>query len=557
MREPPRPNIPFIPPAVWGVIIHHAALAYHDPLDTSQELSFLEESSPLLTTYFAAQRDKRALALVSRQWYAFAVEYLYEFVWVSSAGQAKALAHTLLLQSLRSIPIPGGKLGSDVGERALGAHIRRLHIETPVLERCAPADLRAIVEHAPNLRIYSDRYSVQRSLYSDGADPRCSPEAILRLLAHQSSRNRLRGQGNGGDGKGQDQQSQSQMRRLSWTSYGEADAPLVAQRMTPLLASLAGRLQYLELSSACSASASRAFSTPSPVGPNALSTTASDTSFSLPALQALKVSLDNTTFAALAHWSMPRLTNLSVMSADFSYTGPGFASFFEAHGEKLRQLELGHSSALVEEHYLTAPPPHPNVGLHQGPYAQVNGNGQGQGQGQRAQVPLAEWCPNLREFICSADAEWHWQSPDWIAPHVLLPAHPTVELIGIRDIDVRLREDPAILPSSESQSGASEGQSGGGGGGEYWTLYQQLSSLLSASPSSPSSPFPKLRFLRDLSPTSHLMRAERPSARVLQFWFKVVERCRERGVWLEDWEGVNVTRGSLLRAAASGRERRE
>lgn len=454
----------YIPPEVWGVVIEHACLQHHDPLDTSHELSFLEESSTQLTTYRAAMRDKVTLSLVSKQWHAYARDFLYEFIWISSAAQAKSLAHTLLMQSLVVQP-------QSSSMPTLGSFIRRLHIETPVLERCAPADLRSILDNAPGLSIYSDRHSVQRSLYCDGPDPRCSSEEILRLVAN------------------------SKIRRLSWTSYG--DAPF-QQRMTPLLTNIAVQLEYLELSS-CSPNFRTVF--PQTQGLN-LDETRMDVC--LPSLRALKVSLDNNTFAVLASWDMPQLTNLSVLSSDFSYTGPGFASFFQAHGTKLTQLELGHSSSLIEEHYLTAPHhSHPST-----------------------PVPLAEWCPNLREFICSADAEWHWQSPDWIAAHILLPAHPRIELIGIRDIDARLRDDP-FIPSGEP----------------YFTLYEQLCSLLQ------TDAFPALRFVRDMSKESHAMRSYSPQPHVSQFWHRVVNRCKEREVWLEDCTGVNVTARSLLRAA--------
>ncbi|KIP05426.1 hypothetical protein PHLGIDRAFT_152532 [Phlebiopsis gigantea 11061_1 CR5-6] len=326
----------------------------------------------------------------------------------------------------------------------------------------------AILELAPNLSIYSDHHSVQRSLYDDGPDPRCSPEAILKLVANPK------------------------LRRLSWTSYG--DAPF-QQRMTPLLTNLAVHLEYLELSS-CSPNFRSIFAQPS----DSLRTRMD---VRLPSLRALKVSLDNNTFAVLSSWDMPRLTSLSVLSSDFSYTGPGFASFFEAHGVKLTQLELGHSSSLIEEHYLTAPhrpgPPTP--------------------------VPLAKWCPNLREFICSADAEWHWQSPDWIAAHILLAAHPRVELIGVRDLDARLRDDPDGYSREP-----------------YLALLELLASLLRRDA------FPALRFVRDMSLESHRIRSVRPPPRVAQFWERVIERCGERAVWLEDCFGVNVTRRTLLRA---------
>lgn len=448
---------------VWGIIIKHACLAHHDPLDTTHELSFLEGASTLLDTYLAAMRDKVSLSLVSKQWHAYAREYVYEFIWIRSASQAKGLAHLLIMQSLQGDQI------------SYGSYIRRLHIETPVFERCAPVDLRSILENAPGLCIYSDHHSVRRSLYDDGADPRCTSAAILRLLARP------------------------EIRRLSWTSY--ADAPF-QQPMAPLWTNLAAQLEYLELS----------FYSPklrdSP--PPALESISYGMAInvSLPCLRSLKVSLDNDTFTVLSSWDMPHLTNLSVLSSDFSYTGPGFASFFRAHGAKLLQLELGHSSSLIEEHYLTAPPA-----------ARANP------PTSQRRVPLEKWCPNLREFICSADAEWHWQSPDWIPAHVLLPSHPHVELIGIRNIDVRLRGDPDIS------------------GEPYFTLLEQLSSLLQ------SDAFPNLRFVRDMSSASDALRAHQPAPRVTQFWQRVVDRCSARCVWLEDCKGVNVTQRSLLRAA--------
>ena len=194
---------------MWGVVVKHACLHDYDPLDASHQLSFLEDTSTRFESYRIAMDAKLTCGLVCSQWRAYAIEYLYEFLWISSASQAKRLAHTLIMQSLEGSP------------RTYGSYIRRIHIQTPVLERCAPADLLSILEPAPNLSIYSDYHSVQRSLYDDGPDPRCSPEAILKLVANPK------------------------LRRLSWTSYG--DAPF-QQRMTPLLTNLAVHLEYLELS---------------------------------------------------------------------------------------------------------------------------------------------------------------------------------------------------------------------------------------------------------------------------------------------------------------------
>ncbi|TFY77574.1 hypothetical protein EWM64_g6435 [Hericium alpestre] len=54
--------------------------------------------------------------------YALVKTYLYEFMWISRAVQAKTLVHMLLLEGMEG-------MGSS------GHFIRRLHIEMPVLER--------------------------------------------------------------------------------------------------------------------------------------------------------------------------------------------------------------------------------------------------------------------------------------------------------------------------------------------------------------------------------------------------------------------------------------
>jgi hypothetical protein len=352
--------------------------------------------------------------------------------------------------------------------------------------------------------------------------------------------------------------------------------------------------------------------------------------------------------------------NLSVISADFSYAGDGFKEFFEAHGAKLKQLELGHSTEAIEDHFLSASPQHsfghPGVGPHHANLdATTNTNDEGTGWrygGMR--VPLAEWCPGLEQFICSAEAEWNWQNPDWIAPHVLLPAHPTLELIGVRDLEKRIREGldrcanfdrvqlGSQIDAERKGKGRLDGAEGGcmtGMGGiagvevrtkdgreirvdgdeAFFMLTEQFGSLFNRAA------FPALKFVRDLSWQSAAMRSEgvevtggqsgavrnvngatggevngrhpmgtvrgflrdmlRPSQppclasspsrrssspvsavsereaelqrrlgiqqhrRVLRFWMRVLEKCRERGVYLEDWAGWNVTVGEMRRVA--------
>lgn len=430
-----------------------------DFLDENQQAQSFLESSPVsehYNDYLNTMRRKIDFSLVSRKWNALMYGFILEFVWVSEASQARALAARLLKEHTS---------GFEEHERS-GRFIRRLHIQTSSLGRCAPADLRTILDYSPHLTTYSDHHSIQQNLHDESPDPRCTPEEILTLLAHPK------------------------IRRLSWTSYDDAPFHL---RMQPFLRNLTTHLEYLEL---CSHSPNFRVVFPPSTSPITMPV-------SLPSLRSLKVSLDDATFDALASWDMPLLQNLSVVSSDFSYTGPGFSNFFEKHGTKIVQLELGHSSSAIEEHYLTAPP------------------------GARQTIPLADWCPNLRELICSANAEWHWETPDWIAPHVLLPAHPNIELIGIRDLDARLLNDPDMRSNDTP----------------FFPLFQQITSLLRRGD------FPNLKYVRDLSHGSHEIRTHQPSERVFEFWSRLVRVCRRREVWLEDCHGVNLTLKGLQRAS--------
>jgi hypothetical protein len=219
----------------------------------------------------------------------------------------------------------------------------------------------------------------------------------------------------------------------------------------------------------------------------------------LPALRSLKVTLDNATFFVLSTWDMPLLTHLSVMSADFAYAGGGFRKFFESHGHKLFQLELGHSTGDIEEAWLTEAP-----GRWEGLDRQTSSSSNNSTALQPpapaqtdpfTQIPLDTWCPNLKQFICSADAEWNWQTPDWIAPHVLLPAHSGVELIGVRDMERRLVGD-----AEEWARRMRGGEGGADDEDPYFMLLEQFGSLLRPEA------FPSLLAVRDMSWESDVVR---------------------------------------------------
>jgi hypothetical protein len=442
----PRIDLPVLPTEIWLTIMREATAMLTDPLDPTQNDQIFEDDVPSqYQQYRNSLATKCALTLVSKGWYRLAQEVLYEFIWISSASQAKALASTLLHQSI----VQGLSFTS-------GQHIRRLHIETIFCARCDPADIRVIFDHATQLLIYSDHFSVRRNRLDESRDPRCEPYQMLSALAHPKN----------------------QLRRLSWTNY---DGVPFHFHMSSPLQNTADNLEYLELCIPSFTMMCGDVET-APV-------------ISLPVLRSLKVTLDDTTFAILARWKMPLLSNLFVISSDFDYSGTGFVSFFESHGSKLIQLELGHSSRAVEEHNLTSSHP-------------------------QSSIPLDTFCPNLRHFICGADAEWNWQDPDWIPPHVLLPRHAKLEFIGIRDIHNRLLGPP------RRQEG-------------YFSMQEQLLSLLKPGA------FPSLRVIRDLSPASDKDRIERPWDALIGFWLKIANLCEVHDVRLENYRGREITTGQL------------
>ncbi|PBK79163.1 hypothetical protein ARMGADRAFT_1105154 [Armillaria gallica] len=105
------------------------------------------------------------------------------------------------------------------------------------------------------------------------------------------------------------------------------------------------------------------------------------------------------------------MTRRYTTSPDFNYSSSGFLAFFFTHSTKINQLEFGHSlSNILEEHYIT--PTCPFIGW----------------------TSLSSLLSNMTEFICSTDVKWNWESADWIGPHVLLPSHPRLQLIGVHDI---------------------------------------------------------------------------------------------------------------------------
>ncbi|KIY48251.1 hypothetical protein FISHEDRAFT_65796 [Fistulina hepatica ATCC 64428] len=417
------------------------------------------------------------------------LEVLYEYVWISKAAEARRFARLLEHQAC------------DGHGSTVGVLMRKLHIETNTFERCDPKDLRIILDHAPLLVDYSDHHSVRRNLLEEIQDPTIAPDELLRALARPNN----------------------VIKRLTWTNY---DDLCFHSHLTPALQPTMHTLEYLELTFLYNDS------------PLKVLDDLSGECLVFSALKSLKVTLDNATFTVLSTWQLPVLRNLSVVSADFSYASSGFATFFRVHGPSVKQLELGHSSAVIEEHYLAH-----------------RENGQGAIDLLRNGI-LAEWCPNLEEFVCSADAEWNWHDPDWIAPHLLLRFHPRVKLIAVRDLDKRLRDDLELARTNRHFANVGSDADGLDGEQVFFRVLEQMSSLLR------KQAFPQLKFIRDMSYGSECMRCSpatygnghdgilclRDRRRILNFWAAILMRCQGSGVWLEGCEGVNVTIQNLRRA---------
>ena len=144
-------------------------------------------------------------------------------------------------------------------------------------------------------------------------------------------------------------------------------------------------------------------------------------SLTLPFLHSLRIPLTSPTLLVVATWSLPSLQTLSLVSIDFTgWRRMGFKKFMEVHGGGLISFEIvGGGESGEEEGWITEREDgigHPTSSVHH----------------QQQNLHLPSTSPLLKHFICSSNAsEWNWETPDWIAPHVLMPEHFGVERIGV------------------------------------------------------------------------------------------------------------------------------
>lgn len=528
-----------------------------------------------------------AYSLISKAFNAYSQPALYHTIRITKSAQAKALAHTLLCHVFSS-----GREGSGSGR-----HMRYLTLATASYDRCDPSDILVIFQNATHLIGVCDWSGIRCPLLDQYSDWRATPDNLFAMLLKSGT-----------------------LTSLTWTSYPHLTLPLPISQDASGFSQLRAFHIYLPVDTELDYSLVNPFHLPLL---NKLTLTILD-----PIVTSSKgySSPSNSLLALLSTWHLPELRILTINTpytlhdTAESRLGEAFWAFFSAHGKQLAVLEFGRSnrgaysvpySKDVQETedrwidvqvkdansdpdaFIAVDPPSPST--------------------FKFPVSLAALAPNLRTFICSASLagdqtqlewglEWDWTHPDWLAPHPLLPAHPNITMIGIRDLGERVRADWEADDES------------------FFTLYHQLSSLLlpfsSASSSESTSrereniPFPSLKYIRDLDPDSDLLRrgvrhldkgmsgsrvqeqsgisaartmtdnfrrwrsrwrrtlpALMSSAScsptqnsglvsenighsiLLGLWSRVLSRTRGGEVWLEDWRGWNLTRGNLERWA--------
>ena len=357
----------------------------------------------------------------------------------------------------------------------IASYIKKLHIETPSLDRCCPSDLISILEKCERLEVFIDLRSVrsgfgfvdvgvgdrlhrnrtgvgkeklprdsERGMVGPGSIPQdhlfpqsripssCDP--ILQTLLHPTTRT---------------------LKHLTFTNYkydpDDFDGgvwfweDVVSRALNGAQdASRASDLESLEVvmstrgvgmdygygyvrRNRASTLLNRRFE------PGLLTSLDLDVnhnpplSLTLPSLHSLRIPLTSPTLLVIATWSLPSLQSLSLVSIDFTgWRRMGFKKFMEVHGGGLISFEIvGGGESGEEEGWITE---------------RVNGIGHPTSSVQRQQnLHLPSTSPLLKHFICSTNAsEWNWETPDWIAPHVLMPEHFGVERIGVWGLEDKL-----------------------------------------------------------------------------------------------------------------------
>ncbi|KAF8805915.1 hypothetical protein BYT27DRAFT_7191829 [Phlegmacium glaucopus] len=380
----------------------------------------------------------------------------------------------------------------------VASYIKKLYIETPSMDKCCSIDLLFILERCERLEVFVDLRSVrtgfgfvgvqtvggldwsqkgnvkknapppggpgtipQRHLFPPSRIPTITPDPILQALLRQKPT----------------------LKHLTFTNYkydsddfeggvwfwedvvgsalsgGNRDGSNLAATLGSLevVMSTRGvgmgngrrRLDDHRNPFALSSTPSRRFEDGLLTSLN-IDVNPSPLSLSLPSLHSLRIPLTSPTLLVISTWSLPSLQSLCVVSIDFTgWRRMGFKKLMDVHGGGLLRFEIvGGGESVEEEGWITERED------------ALYGVGHPTNHPRYQHLHLPSTSPNLKHFICSSNAsEWNWETPDWIAPHVLMPEHFGVEMIGVWGLEGR------VIRGGDWEEGRGGGGSVGAGMG--------------------------------------------------------------------------------------------
>ena len=390
-------------------------------------------------------------------------------------------------QSARTSPQPRPQPSSSLSRRKnVASYIKTLHVETPSMDKCCSFDLMFILERCERLEVFIDLRSVrtafgfvgagvrvaagaglessgkgpiasgdvgrvvvsgsipQRHLFPPSRIPGTSPDAILQALLHPTTQ-------------------RPTLKRLTFTNYKyDSDdfeggvwfwEDVVGSALREEGTSLAATLESLEVVMStrgvgmgnsyeygCGQYTRKNPFALGSSGPGRrfeaglltsldIDVNPSTPSLTLPSLHSLRIPLTSPTLLVTSTWSLPSLQSLCVVSIDFTgWRRMGFKKFMDVHGVGLIRFEIVGGGGSVEEEGWITEREDTLYGVGHHPTSQ-----------RHQHLHLPSTSPNLKHFICSSNAsEWNWETPDWIAPHVLMPEHFGVETIGVWGLEGRV-----------------------------------------------------------------------------------------------------------------------
>jgi hypothetical protein len=518
-----RPIATRLPPELWFSILRYATfpwLSYPftspDASDRSHQNTATLPFHTRLAHYASQLKWKASLTLVSQEWNLWAQQFLWEDLWIASAKDGKVLAALVCgkrrteqgeEQARRIAQGPDAKVGKEKVAFALNrlrnrsdskssatlpfphvhpqttgsfplsrrqniaSYIKRLHIETPSMDKCSPSDLISILARCERLEVFVDLRSVrsgsgfvdvggirvggglesgrisvgkedtpiepepvsvpERHLFPQSRIPSTS-DPILRVLLHRTKPTLkhltfTNYKHNPDDFQGGVQFWEDVIGR-ALNGVEDTGLALTLESLEVVMSTRGVGMDYgdeytrripgstiLDRRLEAGLLTSLDFD----INPSA-SNPYLPLSLTLPSLHSLRIPLTSPSLLVIATWSLPSLRSLSVVSIDFTgWRRMGFRKFMEVHGGGLIKFEIvGGDESGEEEGWITEREGH----VH---------------QQQHLHLPSAS--PHLKHFICSTNAsEWNWETPDWIAPHVLIPEHFGVEKIGVWGLEGKL-----------------------------------------------------------------------------------------------------------------------